>query len=336
MRIGFSSSCAIGLAIALTLGAVSTADAQQRDSTRRAARRTTRSTQRIPISKERGTTTSPGEVAQPAPPPPVNQDSIAAAERARQDSIAAAERARQEEAARIEQMRRDSIAAAERRRQDSVAAVERARQDSIARAEQEARDREAALRLRRWAGGPYIGVAGGYSMPMGDIKDASTNTGGYSNGWNVTVPIGLDFTGNPLGIRFDASMDRMSGKNYRSGATTIDPPSLKVYSGSGDLKLRIPLGRTWSRFYVLGGATASKFTGYNSNFSNPAAPSGPVSFSDASWKWGWNAGGGFNFNFGRMTGLFLEARYFNNKPNAATGFPYQEAKFIPIILGIQF
>ena len=80
MRIGFSSSCAIGLAIALTLGAVSTADAQQRDTTRRAARRTTKSTQRIPISKERGTTTSPGEVAQPAPPPPaVNQDSIAAA-----------------------------------------------------------------------------------------------------------------------------------------------------------------------------------------------------------------------------------------------------------------
>jgi len=337
MRIGFSSSCAIGLAIALTLGAVSSADAQQRDTTRRAARRTTKSTQRIPISKERGTTTSPGEVAQPAPPPPaVNQDSIAAAERARQDSIAAAERARQEEAARIEQMRRDSIAAAERRRQDSIAAVERARQDSIARAEQEARDREAAIRLRRWAGGAYIGLAGGYSMPMGDIKDAAANTGGYSNGWNVTVPIGWDFTGTPFGIRFDASFDRLSGKNYRSGATTIDPPALTVYTGAGDVKLRVPLGRSWSRFYVLGGGQASRFTGYNTNFASPTAPTGQVKFGDATWKWGWNAGAGLNFNFGRMTGLFVETRYFSTSTDATTGFPYSEAKVLPIILGIQF
>ena len=114
MRIGFSSSCAIGLAIALTLGGVSTVKAQQTDSTRRTTRtttsrrttRTTRSSQRIPISKDRST--SGGEVAaQPAPTPTVNQDSIAAAECARQDSIAAAERARQDSVARIEQMRRD-------------------------------------------------------------------------------------------------------------------------------------------------------------------------------------------------------------------------------------
>src|SRR5689334_3857469 len=112
MRIGFSSSCAIGLAIALSLGGVSTVKAQQTDSTRRrtttttrrtTARRTARSTQRIPISKDRNTST--GEVAaQPAPTPTVNQDSIAAAERARQDSIAAAERARQDSVARVEQM----------------------------------------------------------------------------------------------------------------------------------------------------------------------------------------------------------------------------------------
>ena len=105
MRIGFSSSCAIGLAIALSLGGVSTVKAQQTDSTRRTttkrtARRTTRSAQRIPISKDRNTST--GEVAaQPAPAPAVNQDSIAAAERARQDSIAAIERARQDSIARV-------------------------------------------------------------------------------------------------------------------------------------------------------------------------------------------------------------------------------------------
>src|SRR5256885_15363401 len=131
MRIGFSSSCAIGLAIALTLGGVSTVKAQQTDSTRRTTKSTkskgrTTSSERIPIKKESG-----GEVAVPT----VNQDSIAAAERARQDAIAAAaERARLDSIARVEQMRRDSIAAAERRRQDSIAAAQRALQDSLARA----------------------------------------------------------------------------------------------------------------------------------------------------------------------------------------------------------
>jgi opacity protein-like surface antigen len=339
MRIGFLSSCAVGLAIALTLGDVSSARAQQTDTTTRRTtrtsrtRRTARSSQRIPISKDRNTST--GEVAaQPAPTPTVNQDSIAAAERARQDSIAAVERARQDSIARVEQMRRDSIAAAERRRQDSIAAVEKARQDSIARADSIAAAEAAALRLRRWAGGPYIGIAGGLSMPMGDIKDAPTsNTGGYSNGWNVTIPIGWDFSNTPFGIRVDGSFDRLGAKNYNSG---FNAPDVTVYSGNADLKLRLPLGRTWSRFYVLGGATASKFTGYNTNFTNPNAPTSQQSFSDASWKWGYNVGGGFNFNFGRMTGLFVESRYISVSPDNVTGFPYGEAKFVPIILGIQF
>jgi opacity protein-like surface antigen len=111
---------------------------------------------------------------------------------------------------------------------------------------------------------------------------------------------------------------------------------VKVYSGSADLKLRLPLGRTWSRFYVLGGATASKFTGYYTNWTNANAPTTQQSFSNASWKWGYNVGGGFNFNFGRMTGLFVESRYISVSPDNTNGFGYSEAKFVPIILGIQF
>src|SRR5689334_15899745 len=122
MRIGFARSCVIGLAIAL--GAVSTVNAQQPDSTQKTTvkkthttkRKTTVSTKRIPVTKENA-----GEVAQPAPTPTVNQYSIAAAERARQDSIAAAnERARQDSIARMEQLRCDSIAMFERRRADSA------------------------------------------------------------------------------------------------------------------------------------------------------------------------------------------------------------------------
>jgi len=187
--------------------------------------------------------------------------------------------------------------------------------------------------MRRWLGGAYIGIAGGASLPMGDMKSAATNTGGYNTGWNVTVPIGWDISHSPFGIRVDGSFDRLAGKNYNAA---FSAPDLTVYSGNADLKLRVPLGRTWSRFYVLGGATASKFTGFNQDFTNPNAPTNQRTFSNASWKWGWNAGGGFNFNFGHMTGLFVESRYVSVKPDAVTGFPYAEAKFVPIILGIQF
>jgi opacity protein-like surface antigen len=103
-----------------------------------------------------------------------------------------------------------------------------------------------------------------------------------------------------------------------------------------DGKLRVPLGRTWSRFYVLGGATTSKFTGFNRDFTNQNAPTNQQTFSDASWKWGWNAGAGLNFNFGHMTGLFLESRYLSVSPDAVTGFPYSSAHWIPVVLGIQF
>jgi opacity protein-like surface antigen len=327
MRIGFSSSCAIGLAIALTVGGVSTVKAQQTDSTRRTTRRMARSAQRIPISKERAAEPAP------APAPTVNQDSIAAAERARQDSIAAVERARQDSIARVEQMKRDSIAAAERRRQDSVAAVEKARQDSIARVDSIARAEAARIAMRRGAGGFYLGIAAGASVPNGDITSGAANTGGYGTGWNVTVPIGYDFPQTMFGLRVDGSFDRLAGKNFN---TAFNAPDLTAWSANLDAKIRVPLGRTFSRFYVLGGATTAKFTGFNRDFTDPNAPTSQQTFSDASWKWGWNAGAGFNFNFGRMTGLFVESRYISVSPDAVTGFPYSSAHWIPVVLGIQF
>jgi hypothetical protein len=328
MRIGFSSSCAIGLAIALTVGGVSTVKAQQTDSTRRTTRRMARSTQRIPITKERAAEPAP------APTPAVNQDSIAAAERARQDSIAAVERARQDSIARVEQMKRDSISAAERRRQDSIAAVEKARQDSVARADSIARAEAARISMRRGAGGFYLGVAGGASVPNGNITSGdAVTTGGYGTGWNVTVPIGYDFPQTFFGLRLDASMDRLAGKNF---TTAFNSPDLTAYSASLDAKIRVPLGRTYSRFYLLGGATGTKFTGFNRDFTVPTAPTNQETFSDAKLKMGWNAGAGFNFNFGRMTGLFVESRYMSVSPDAQTGFPYSSAKWIPVILGIQF
>jgi Outer membrane protein beta-barrel domain len=328
MRIGFLSSCAIGLAIALTLGDVSTVKAQQTDSTRRTSRTTTKtkqkrrttSSKRIPISKEGG------EVVQPT----VNQDSIAAAERARQDSIAAAaERARQDSIARVEQMRRDSIAAAERRRQDSIAAVERARQDSIARADSIAAAERARISWMRKAGGFYFGIAAGASIPAGSITNARINNGGYNTGWNITVPVGYDFPKSILGFRLDGTFDQLNGKNFNSN---FSAPNLDIWGLNLDARLRAPLGRTWSRFYLLGGGSWADYRGFFTDFTNPNAPTNKSSAS----HWGWNAGGGFNFNWGNMVGLFVESRYVWLDANVENGFPYQSAHWVPIVLGVTF
>lgn len=332
MRIGISSTCAIGLAIALTFGGVANARAQTPDSTRKATskttkktnktRRTTSSSQRIPITKENA-----GEVVQPT----VNQDSIAAAERARQDSIAAAaERARQDSIARAEAMRRDSILAAERRRRDSIAAVEKARQDSIALADSLRRAEEARISYMRKHGGWYFGVGFGASIPTGQMTSAGTNNGGYSTGWNVTVPVGYDFSYSPLGIRLDGTFDQLNGKDFNSN---FSAPSFDAWSANLDFRLRVPLGRTWSRFYLLGGPTYSGVSGWYTDFTNPNAPTNK---QNTHGHWGWNAGGGFNFNWGSMVGLFVESRYFWVDQKSDAGYPYSQAAWVPIVLGVTF
>lgn len=329
MRIGFSSRCAIGLAIALTLGGVSTASAQQTDTTHQVTKKVkvkkTISSKRIPVTKE-----SPGEVT-PAPTPPVNQDSIAAVERARQDSINAAnERARQDSVARAEQMRRDSIAAIERHRQDSIAAAERARQDSIARADSIRLAEHARIRLMQHHGGWYAGVAAGASIPTGNFTSAGFNSGGYSTGWNITVPIGYDFYNSPFGLRVDGTFDQLHGRDFNSN---FSAPNLDAWSVNADVRLRVPIGRTFSRFYVLGGATYSGLSGWFTDFSDPNNPTNKASTSG---DWGWNAGGGFNFNWGYMVGLFVESRYVWVNQNSEVGFPFQHAAWVPIILGVTF
>jgi hypothetical protein len=334
MRAGFVNSCAIGLAIALMLGAAPTARGQQ-DSTRRRPA----STQRIPITKDRPATRAPAPPPAPAPAPArererVNQDSINAvvAERARLDSIAAAERARQDERTRADQMRRDSITLADRERQDSIAEAEQRRQDDVAHRQSRARSDDELRRKRRYNSGFYMAIAGGSTMPMGELKTRTNNS--YNMGWNVTVPFGVDFSGFPLGLRFDAAMDNLTGKpNFvDSFGTPVAAKNVAIFSGSGGLKLNIPIFRTASRIYAIGGASAHRITGYATSL---VGSDSAQTLKDAKTNMGWYGGGGINFRFGR-TALFVEARYINIEAKQPVGFAYEKANYIPVILGIQF
>ena len=326
MRVGISSSCAIGLATALLLGAAPNARGQQQDPPRR-----TTSSRRIPVTKDRPATERPRTATIR-----VNQDSIAAAERARQDSIAAvaaAERARQDAAARQEQMRRDSIVVAERQRQDSIAAADAARQDSIARAHDRARSSEELRVARSRNSGFYMAIAGGSTMPMGDLKTSVNNS--YDVGWNVTLPFGYDFAHFPLGLRFDIAMDnlRANANFLDSFGTPVQGRNVAIYSASGGLKLNVPIFRTTSRFYLIGGAGAHRITGYATS---AAGSDSAQTIQNAKTNVGWYGGAGLNFRFGR-TALFIESRYINiDNKQPSTGFAYDKANYLPVILGFQF
>jgi hypothetical protein len=311
----------MGLAMAAVVGAAPAAHAQQK----------TTSTKRIPIHKDRPATPAPSAPAASR----VNQDSIAAAERARQDSIAAvaaAERDRQDAVARRDQMRRDSIVVAERQRQDSIAAADAARQDSIAHAHDRSRADDQLRVARSRNGGFYMGIAGGSTMPMGELKTNVNNS--YNQGWNVTVPFGWDFSHFPLGLRFDVAMDNLTGKpNFLdSFGNPATARNVAIYSASGGLKLNVPLFRTASRFYLMGGGGAHRITGYATS---AAGSDSAQTIQNAKTNVGWYGGAGFNFRFGK-TALFLESRYINVETKQPVGFAYAKANYLPIILGFQF
>lgn len=327
MRVGFSSSRAISLGVLLLLGVTATARGQQQDPPRR-----TTSTRRIPVTKDRPTRPAPT----PAPTSSrVNQDSIAsaaAAERARQDSIALAERNRQDEVARRDQMRRDSITNADRQRQDSIAAADAARQDSIAHANDRSRANQQLRVARSRNSGFYMGIAGGSTMPMGKLKTSVNNS--YTTGWNVTVPFGWDFSRIPFGLRFDVAMDNLRGMaNFLDlGGNPTVARNAAIYSASGGLKLNVPLFRTASRFYLIGGAGAHRVTGYATS---QVGSDSAQTIQNAKTDVGYYGGAGFNFRFGRSA-LFLESRYITVNAKQPAGFPYDKANYVPIILGFQF
>jgi hypothetical protein len=294
-----SLSLAVVMAASLTFAAVAGAqDPTPRSDT------TVTSTRRIPVQKmeeSRGAvaTDSAAIADSLARLERARQDSIDAANRARQDSIDAANRARQDSIARVEQMRRDSIARVEQARRDSIAAAERARLAA-----------EERFRAGRF-GGWYFNLGGGASVPMGDFDDM------YGTGFNVTGSVGWHPTESAFGIRFDAAYDRLNGETFApvGGGAAINLEDASIFSGLGEVTLRIPRALGLNP-YIVGGGGIYRFSDYGGS-------------SESQTEWGWNAGGGLRFGWG-FTSLFVEARYMS------VGTPGDRAEWVPIILGITF
>jgi hypothetical protein len=199
--------------------------------------------------------------------------------------------------------------------------TDRARQyrlDSIADA--------ASRALREGRNGFYYGLAGGLSQPINDFH------AGYTTGWNVTLPVGWDFVGSPLGIRADASWDKLTGQT----STRASVSDLTIWSLNGDATLRHrveSLGPSGT-VYLLGGGGVHRIVGtrINGGGSGTDANGFATSFGDAQTRWGFNAGAGASLGVGQLA-LFVEMRYVGFRSgNVSAG----DARFLPMILGLTF
>ena len=172
----------------------------------------------------------------------------------------------------------------------------------------------------------YYGLAGGLSQPVSDFH------AGYTTGWNVTVPVGWEFVGSPIGIRADASWDRLTGQT--SSNTFLS--DLTIWSLNADAKLRRrveSLGPS-GVVYLLGGGGLHRIvaTAVNSNATGADANGFATSFGGAQTLWGFNAGAGASLTVGQLA-LFVETRYVGFRSgNVAAG----DARFLPMILGVTF
>jgi hypothetical protein len=172
----------------------------------------------------------------------------------------------------------------------------------------------------------YYGLAGGLSQPV------SAFHGGYTTGWNVTVPVGWDFVGSPVGIRADGSWDKLTGqtssRNYISDVT--------VWSLNGDVTLRRrveTLGPSGT-VYLLAGGGVHRFvaTAINGAVAGVNANGFATSFGGAETRWGFNGGAGASLTVGQL-GMFVETRYVGvASGNVAVG----AAHFLPMIVGLRF
>lgn len=153
-----------------------------------------------------------------------------------------------------------------------------------------------------------ISIAGGLSIPVGTLGDATDIGYAASAGFNLGTPIA------PVGARLEGGFASMS--------TTRGSGDVRILSGTANAIFNISPSREAP--YLIAGLGA-----YNRRASTSV---GSLSASDSRTVVGINGGAGLRFP---LTGLstYFEARYHVLLGKADEGTNYQ---FIPITFGITF
>lgn len=155
----------------------------------------------------------------------------------------------------------------------------------------------------------HLGLAGGLSLPQGDLG------GAFESGWHVRGMALLSLPALPIGLRAEVSQERYSGGTA--------PQTLELRGGAVDLLLSLPAPAALPvRPYVLAGA------GLYHAKTVSLEPSPGASFMGGGSHMAWNAGLGTSVDIGPLQ-AFVEARY-----QAVRLRPH--ARALPLTLGVMF
>jgi hypothetical protein len=309
MTLRFSTSRAIGLAVALTLGSVATASAQQ---TRVPVRKETGPTQPapssgMPVTKE----------TRPATPAPTTPEPTTPATPTTPDTMTTTS---------------SSTPAV------TTPVVTDTTTTSVTTTSTVTTESAGEVPMRsgmRWGNGFYVGLHGGTQFPQNEINNA------YDPGYNVGGMLGWDAQNSPLGVRLNGSWNRLNGRTLSN--TTIDDvsftgavPNADLYSAFADAKLRLPFGRflgSTSGLYAVGGAGVTyfrnfdRFTTVTGNTANQSR-TGTFNPEDVT-RFAANLGGGVSWGLGNVS-LFVESRWvrvFTQNRNT---------DYVPLTVGLTF
>lgn len=220
----------------------------------------------------------------------------------------------------MEHVRADTASLAARRRHAVFADLaSQYRQDSIAD--------DLRQQRRLFAGRPlYYGVAAGVSQPVGDLR------AGYTTGWSITVPVGWNFAGTPLGIRMDGSWNRLMGQT--SIASYISDVTIWSMNGDALLRHRVEHLGPSGAVYVLGGGGVHRIiaSAVRGDVANVDANGFATSLGSAQTRWGLNAGAGATLTLGQLA-LFVESRYVGFRSGNVAA---PNARLVPIVAGLLF
>lgn len=309
MTLRFSTSRAFGLAIALTLGSVSTAAAQQT---------------RVPVRKETGPTTTP--TTTPSSGMPVTKETTPTTPTTTPSTPTTPDTTTSTSSSSSTMTTTTPVMT------DTAVSSTTTTTTSTVTTESAG---EVPRSNMRWGNGFYVGVHGGTQFPQNEINNA------YDPGYNVGGMLGWDSQKSPLGVRLNASWNRLNGRTLSN--TTIDGVNFTgavanadLYSAFADAKLRIPFGRllgSTSGLYAVGGAGMTyfrnfdRFTAVTGNTANQSR-TGTFNPEDVT-RFAANVGGGVSWGLGPAS-LFVESRWvrvFTQNRNT---------DYVPLTVGLTF
>jgi hypothetical protein len=185
----------------------------------------------------------------------------------------------------------------------------------------------------RFGNGFYIGLGGGANFPQNELNNV------YDVGPSASVQFGVDPTTAPIGLRLNLGYNRLNGTTLATtGATTLEAASSNLYSALLDAKLRLPFGRLFgatSGLYAVGGGGVTYFQNYQTfervSGTTVGGSVGTPRLQNAGDATRFAANGGLGLDFGiGPASLFAEGRYVRVFTRG------RDSNFIPVTLGLRF